>query len=227
MLFDLQGKRRRAIQATYLVLAVLMGGGLVFFGVGSDVSGGLFDAFSDERSGGGDGGSLIADRVAKAEERLRANPRDEAALKEATRGHYQLAADVAGAETAGFPPQALPELEKAAAAWERYVALEPKRPDPSLAGLMIQAYSPDIGLNRPAQGAEAAEIVADARRSPDAFVQLATYAALAKQERKADLAGEKAIELASPRQRSTVKRAVRGAKQSGSAAGAKQVGGQR
>src|ERR671914_530323 len=46
MLFDLRGRRRRAVQATYLILALLMGGGLVFFGIGGDVSGGLFDAFS-------------------------------------------------------------------------------------------------------------------------------------------------------------------------------------
>ena len=54
MLFDLRGRRRRAVQATYLMLAVLMGGGLVLFGIGGDVSGGLFDAFS-ERGGGGNG----------------------------------------------------------------------------------------------------------------------------------------------------------------------------
>ena len=34
MLFDLRGRRRRAVQGTYLMLAVLMGGGLVLFGVG-------------------------------------------------------------------------------------------------------------------------------------------------------------------------------------------------
>ena len=39
MLFDLRGRRRRAVQATYLILAVLMGGGLVLFGIGGDVSG--------------------------------------------------------------------------------------------------------------------------------------------------------------------------------------------
>ena len=45
MLFDLRGRRRRLVQATYLSLAVLMGGGLVLFGIGGDVSGGLFNAF--------------------------------------------------------------------------------------------------------------------------------------------------------------------------------------
>src|ERR671933_179866 len=50
MLFDLKGKRRRTVQATYLTLAVLMGAGLVFFGIGSSVSGGARDPL---RGGGG------------------------------------------------------------------------------------------------------------------------------------------------------------------------------
>ena len=53
MLFDLRGRRRRAVQATYLTLAVLMGGGLVLFGIGGNTSGGLFDAFSGGGGGGG------------------------------------------------------------------------------------------------------------------------------------------------------------------------------
>jgi len=47
MLFDLHGRRRRVVQATYLALAVLMGGGLVLFGVGGDVS---FNIFSDAQA---------------------------------------------------------------------------------------------------------------------------------------------------------------------------------
>ena len=46
MLFDLRGRRKRFIQVIYATLAVLMGGGLVFFGIGSDVSGGLFERSS-------------------------------------------------------------------------------------------------------------------------------------------------------------------------------------
>ena len=64
MLFDLRGRRRRAVQATYLTLAVLMGGGLVLFGIGSDVSGGLLDVFKGG-SGGSSGNSQLesADRA--------------------------------------------------------------------------------------------------------------------------------------------------------------------
>ena len=52
MLFDLRGRgRRRTVQAIYLSLAILMGGGLVLFGIGSDTSGGLFDAISATTSG--------------------------------------------------------------------------------------------------------------------------------------------------------------------------------
>ncbi len=47
MLFDLRGSgRRRTVKIVYITLAFLMGGGLVLFGIGGDVSGGLFDAFT-------------------------------------------------------------------------------------------------------------------------------------------------------------------------------------
>ncbi|MBA3437689.1 MAG: hypothetical protein H0U14_06795, partial [Thermoleophilaceae bacterium] len=65
MLFDIQGKRRRVVQATYLTLAVLLGGGLVLFGIGGDVSGGLFDAFSERGGGSGNGNGIIEERVDK------------------------------------------------------------------------------------------------------------------------------------------------------------------
>ena len=45
MLFDLKGKRKRLVQVVYVMLAILFGGGLVLFGVGGNVSGGLIDAF--------------------------------------------------------------------------------------------------------------------------------------------------------------------------------------
>ena len=48
MLFDLRGRgRRRAVKVIYLGLALLLGGGLVLFGIGGDAHGGLGDAFKD------------------------------------------------------------------------------------------------------------------------------------------------------------------------------------
>src|SRR4030088_1524735 len=95
MLFDLQGKRRRVVQATYLVLAVLLGGGLVLFGVGSGNSGGgLLDAITGKGSGNGSAVSSTVDKRIKADEKaLTLNPKNQAALEDLIRSHYQLATD--------------------------------------------------------------------------------------------------------------------------------------
>jgi len=206
MLFDLQGRRRRLIQGVYLMLALLMGGGLVLFGIGSDQGqGGLVDAFTGGGGGSQDSGdSQIADRVEQAEERLRANPRDEAALAAVVRGRYQLATAKTGAESTSFPPEAQADLQAASRGWDRYLALKPARPDDSLAGLMLQAYS-EFGLRRPDKAAQAAEIVAMARPSSSSWLGVAQYATLAGDEKKADAAGRRAVSLASGGQRKAVR----------------------
>jgi hypothetical protein len=209
VLFDLKGRRRRVVQATYLMLAVLMGGGLVFFGIGGDVSGGLFDAFSDRSSSSN---TLVEDRIDDNEEKLEENPRDKAALEALVRDFYQKATAEADPNTRQFTEEGLTNLETAATYWDGYLLVKQKKPDPSLASLMVQVYG-STGLNKPAEAAEAAEIVATADPSAEAYLQLVQYAALAGQDRKADLAGKKAIELAPKKQRSTVKTFVEQAKQ--------------
>src|ERR687893_2498378 len=103
MLFDLRGRRRRAVQATYLTLAVLMGGGLVLFGIGGDVSGGLFDAFSDNRSGGGTDNSQLEDRIERQEQRLKASPGNEAVLAGVGGPNYQVPSPEGPPRTAKGP----------------------------------------------------------------------------------------------------------------------------
>ena len=66
MLFDLKGKRKRLVQVVYLGLAILFGGGLVLFGVGGNVSGGLIDAF---KGTGSADTSAFTDQVERAERR--------------------------------------------------------------------------------------------------------------------------------------------------------------
>ena len=203
MLFDLKGRRRRVVQATYLMLAVLMGGGLVFFGIGGDVSGGLFDAFSDRTSSSN---SLVEDRIEESEERLEANPRDKDALQDLVRDWYQLANEEADA-TGAYTDEGKERLAGADEAWQAYLEIE-RKPEPSLASLMVQAYVP-TALNKAAEGAEAAEIVTIAQpKSAQAYLQLAQFAAQAGQDRKAELAGQKAIELAPKGQRNRVKAVV-------------------
>ena len=212
MLFDLRGKRRRAVQVVYATLAALLAVGLVGAGIGSDVSGGVFDIFT-----GGDDGDIsdankaVEERIDRANDKLKVNPRDQAALIEVVRGHYSLAATETDRETGAFGEDGKKELEKAGAAWKRYLATKPEEVDPALATLMTQAYG-QLGLNKPNDATEAAELVAEARNDASSYLQLVQFATLAGQKRKADLAAEKALELAPEGERDTVKQLIEQAK---------------
>ena len=120
------------MQATYLLLAVLLGGGLVLFGIGGDVSGGLFNAFSDG-SGGGNANSAIQDRIDKQEERLAAQPDNEALLQSLVRDYYGLATSQQQSGATAFPEDAKDDLRKAAAYWERYVDTVSENPSANTA----------------------------------------------------------------------------------------------
>ncbi|MFL5820003.1 MAG: tetratricopeptide repeat protein [Solirubrobacteraceae bacterium] len=216
MLFDLRGRgRRRTVQGIYVTLAVLMGGGLVLFGIGGSVSGGLFDAIGlTNHEGGQAGGNDALTRLERqAERRVRNNPRDAAGWAMLTRTRFELAGQGENYDqrTSTFSPKGRRQLTRASQAWERYLALDPPHDDVNVARLMVQAYSP-TGLNRPAGGVRAAEIVADAQPSPQTYFQLALYAYAAGQTRKGDLAGRRAVELAPRDQRPGVQTQVRAAK---------------
>jgi hypothetical protein len=223
MLFDLKGKRRRTVQGVYLLLAVLLGAGLVLFGIGSSVNGGLFDAFNGG-SGSSKADQAVQDKIDKAEKTLATDPKNIAALAEVTRGHYQLATANSDTNTGAFNKKALPELQATGAAWKRYEAVAQK-PDPSLASLAVQAYEGQGTLTKStaawAGAADATEVLAAAKPNANTYIALVRYATLAGQTRKADLAGKKAIQLAPKGQEKDAKAAVAQAKseaQSGQAA---------
>ena len=207
MLFDLRGRgRRRTVQVIYLTLAVLMGGGLVLFGIGGSVSGGLFDALG--LTGGGGPSTSAQEQLEKQENaalrRTRANPKDPVAWATLTRLRYQQAGqgDNYNPDTGQFTPAGRRELLQAAKAWERHLKVA-KKPDPNVAILMVQAFGP-LGLNLPGPGTEAAEIVVEERPSSQTYYQLALFAYQAGQKRKSDLAAEKAVVLAPKDQRPAV-----------------------
>ena len=207
MLFDLRGRgRRRTVQAIYLTLAVLMGGGLVLFGIGGSVSGGLFDALG--LTGGGGPSTSAQEQLEKQERaalrRTRANPKDPVAWATLTRLRYQQAGqgDNYDQNTGQFTASGRRELLGASRAWERHLKLA-KQPDPNVAILMMQAYAP-LGLNQPQEGVGAAEVVVEARPSSQTYYQLSLFAYQAGQKRKSDLAAEKAVSLAPKDQRSAV-----------------------
>ena len=162
MLFDLRGRgRRRTIQAIYVTLAILMGGGLVLFGIGGNTSGGLFDAF---KGGGGGGNDTFSKQITQAEKTLKANPNDAAAWVVLARARFQQAGqgDSYDQQTSQFTDKGKSRLQQSATAWEHYLSLNPRKPDDSLASLMVQVYSPSA-LNQPAKGVKAAQIVTATR----------------------------------------------------------------
>jgi hypothetical protein len=210
MLFDLRGRRRRAVQGTYLMLAVLMGGGLVLFGVGSNVSGGLLNAFNG--GGGSSGDSALQKTIDKQEERLAKQPRNEVLLQSLVRNYYAEATSQRQSG-ASFPPDAKKDLRKAGSYWTRYVAVADK-PNPATAGYALQVY--DVGaLNKPKEAAKAASILAQQANDTPSYLRLVSYASRAGDTRTADLAAQKAIDLAPKSQRKLVKQQVEALKKAG------------
>jgi hypothetical protein len=81
------------------------------------------------------------------------------------------------------------------------------RPDSSIASLMVGVYS--NGLRRPADAARAAEFVALDRPSAASYLSLAELSARAGHRHKAEVAAQKALELAEPNERARVQAAIR------------------
>jgi hypothetical protein len=223
MLFDLKGKRRRVVQGVYLMLAILLGAGLVLFGIGSSTSGGLGDLFS---GGGGSnkGNDVVQKKIDAAEKQLQVNPKNVAALGGVIRGHYQLATANADPNTGVFSKDARDDLQQAADTWQRYLATKPKQIDLGLGRVMVQAYSGLAQLSTGSQStatrywggaSEASELIAGQQQNAANYIALVQYATLAGQTNKADLAGKKAVSLAPNGQRKAVQQQVTQAKSVG------------
>jgi len=209
MLFDLRARgRRRTIQVIYLSLAILMGGGLVLFGIGGEVQGGLFDAFSED-SEGGDVSEQIQEQLDAVQQRVAANPQDAAALAELARVRFQ-AAEVDQA-TGAFTEQGMGQLRQSERAWDRYLALDPPEPDADVAAVMAQALGPD-GLGKLEKAVNALQIVAEEQQTAPIYAQLAALAYQAENDRTGDLAREEALDLAdSKEQREQITQAIESA----------------
>jgi predicted Zn-dependent protease len=209
MLFDLRGRgRRRTVQGIYLMLAVLMGGGLVLFGIGGATSGGLLDAITGNNSSSVST-ETYEKNVDKAQKATIATPTNPTAWATLARTEYLLAGsgDNFDATTSVYTTAGKTELRKADVAWQKYLTLigDSGKVDDTLANLMLQAYSV-AGLNQPAKAVTAIEYVLDAQpESAGLYSQLAIYAWQANQDRKGDLAAKKAVSLTAEDQRATLK----------------------
>ena len=195
MLFDLRGKgRRRTVKIVYGGLALLLGLGLVAFGIGGATSGGLVDAFTG--SGGGSETSVYSDQVKELRKKVAADPNDEAAWAALTKAQVQQASIIGYDQNSqSYSAAGRAELAKGAASWDAYLALEPKKPDDRVASLMVNAYGPG-GLDEPKKAAAALKVVIEGRGASAAlYSQLSVLSYLAGDPRESKIAEQRALAL--------------------------------
>lgn len=214
MLFDLRGKRKRVIQVIYAFLALLLAVGLVGLGIGGDAQGGIFDALG-LGSGDSSGDSQFESEIDDANSTLETDPDNAAALLSLARysylsGQQSLEVDEAGNQT--LTDEAIAKFEDATDAWERYLDANKGKPDDSVAGLVLQAYSnlafiqsdPVLVTRTLEGGLTAAEIVAESRPSPNSWLQVATFAYLSGDTKTGAKAGKQALAEANEADRDAV-----------------------
>src|SRR4051794_27592487 len=209
MLFDLRSAgRRRTVKAVYLGLALLMFVGFVGFSIGSSgLSGGIVDAITGNgSSGGGDDAATkrLQSQVDAAARKARTTPSDAAAWAALARARLRISTvgDNFDAAASNYTAAGKTQLQQAGTAWDKYLGLNPPKPDEGLARQMIQAF---VSLNQPAKAVSAQEIVTQVEPSQQTFTNLAILAYQANQTRKADLASAKAVSLAPKDKRKDLK----------------------
>src|SRR5580704_5165287 len=191
MLFDLRSRgRRRTVQVVYLGLAVLIGGGLILFGVGTGSgTGGLLNAFTGNGSGNAQS-QAISQQAKNAYKQVKVNPNNAAAWGELVSARWADAAtgNNYNSTTGAFSADGKKELAGTTDAWQHYSSLT-KQPNPNLAILAARAYG---NLGNYSSEANTWEIVSTADPgSAHGFECLAAAAYAAKQTRKGDLALDK------------------------------------
>ncbi len=223
MLFDLRGRgRRRTVQVIYLSLALLMGGGLVLFGIGSDQSGGLVDAFTDDAQSGGSAAESIDKRINAQLVKVRANPKNAEAWAALAIARFQRAGVNGVSQDGTYTDDGKRRLGLAAEAWERHLALDPKQPNLRAANLMVQAYQ---GLGELPKAVRAKQLVTAAEKPPSSnlYQQLAALAYQAGDNRLGDLASTRAVDLVPAAERQELRSALQTYKQSVAAQAAQQA----
>jgi hypothetical protein len=206
VLFDLRGRgRRRTVRVIYTGLALLMGVGLVGFGIGGGFGGGgLLSSINKEGEGGG--GSGYAKQIAKYRKLTKQQPSDTSAWENLAKNLYHEAGNEPYVTSTGAVTSKGKRLfRQVAAAWSSYIALNPPKPDSELAQLMEGVYGEE-GLNEPAKEVEVLQIaVVDRPTDAALYAALAEYAYKAHNTRVGDLASEKAVSLAPAADRTRVK----------------------
>jgi hypothetical protein len=209
MLFDLRGRgRRRTVQAVYLSLAILMGGGLVLFGVGTGSgNGGFLNAFTG--NGSNSSKPVISQQEKTALQATKLRPTDPTAWASLISARDASAKQDFNATTGAFTAAGRKELIAETQAWQRYLQLS-KTPDPTISILAARAYGFLADYPNEARAWELETLATPTEAK--GFECLAVSAYAANQTRKGDLASAKALSLLPKADRATLKTQLQQAK---------------
>jgi predicted Zn-dependent protease len=211
MLFDLRGRgRRRVVQVVYLGLALLIGGGLILFGVGTGSgNGGLLNAFGNGSSSAQ--GQVLSSQEKTALKETKQNPSSPQAWADLVQARWENAGqgNNYNTNTNTFTASGRKELNNLVTDWQRYLSLT-SSPSADVAVLAARAYG---ALGQYSN--EAAAWESDTAADPGdvkGYECLAAAAYAAQQTRKAQLAEAKALSLTPSLQRATLKQEIETAK---------------
>lgn len=209
MLFDLRSRgRRRTVQVVYVVLALIFLVGFLGFGVGAGGfgGGGILENVFGNKEGKAAG---FAGEIEAAEKRVRKNPSDAegwAKLADARFHEESSSSGLYNEESKTYTAAGKQLLLKTAEAWNRYMALNPSKPNLTVAQEMLNVYALE-GLNQPQQNVQLLQQVVIPAKPPSAalYGDLATFAYQAKNTSLGDLATKKTLDLTPASQRAQVK----------------------
>jgi hypothetical protein len=204
MLFDLRGRgRRRTVRVVYSGLAVLIGVGLIGFGIGGGLGGGgLFTAASENE---GASSASFANQIKKYQKLISKQPKNVSAWEGLVSAQLHEAGGEAYVSNGKLTGKGKELFSQIAHSWNSYLALNPPKPSLALAKEVVRVFGEE-GLNQPAEAVQALQIVvAGEPQSAALFGSLAEYSYKAKNTRQGDLAAAKAVSLAPAAQRTHLK----------------------
>lgn len=200
------------MQAVYLGLAIILGGGLVLFGVGAGNGlGGLLNAFNGKGSTAGQN-AAISQQQKDALKATQTNPNSATSWANLIQARWSTARSsnaYVNPNTGQFTAAGKQQLTALGQNYQRYKALV-KQPDPTIATLAARAYQ---SLGNYAASTDAWNDIATANpNQATAFECLAANAYAAGQTRKGDLASAKALTLVPKLQRTLLQSRIQQAK---------------
>jgi hypothetical protein len=212
MLFDLRSRRRRnTVKLVYGGLALLIGLGLVGFGIGTGGNfGGLLNAAGSGGGGSGTGDQRIEKQLTQAQKHAKKNPGSAAAWLAVGDAAYAVAELPTNyVQNSGFTKSGFAVLKTLKNAWTRYLALSPAKPSLQLANAVVVTFGPaPTGIQDWATAESAQEVVVEQTPTYSQYEYLAYFAYAAKEVSRGDLAAARAVALAPKAQKTQIQKAV-------------------